>query len=201
MRARQSGLRPIQTGEGARLAKLPARRNSKSLTRAVGGFLLVPRYFSTSAVTVDQPLRLGAAAIDQFRVSLLYLDEFEELDCGSLLLGARPVPLTAERGELLTSSRAQIEEGTRMRIRLIVLALALAMSGTVSGQTYTINTFAGGGLPENIQAVSAGIGDVSGVATDALGNVYLRAPRLQRYHATGQRRHAHADSGERHLWL
>jgi trimeric autotransporter adhesin len=60
-----------------------------------------------------------------------------------------------------------------MRIRLIVLALALAMSGTASGQTYTINAFAGGGLPENIQAISAGLGVVSGVATDALGNVYL----------------------------
>lgn len=40
-------------------------------------------------------------------------------------------------------------------------------------QTYTISTFAGGGLPVNVPGTSASIGVVSGVAVDAAGNVYI----------------------------
>ena len=56
----------------------------------------------------------------------------------------------------------------------IALLVVLVSLVPASGQTYTIRTFAGGGLPEGIPAISAGLGLVwGGVATDALGNVYL----------------------------
>ena len=60
-----------------------------------------------------------------------------------------------------------------MRIKLITLALALASSGVSSGQTYTISTVAGSGLPEGVPARSVSLGHVVGVATDAVGNVYF----------------------------
>ena len=63
-----------------------------------------------------------------------------------------------------------------MRIRLMTLALVLAVSGTVWSQTFTINTFAGGGLPEDVPALSAGLGSVAGSAIDAAGNVYVALP-------------------------
>jgi sugar lactone lactonase YvrE len=57
-----------------------------------------------------------------------------------------------------------------------LLPLAFAAFGLVSSalaQTYTIQTFAGGVLPENITGVSASLGNVSGVAVDQAGNVLL----------------------------
>jgi hypothetical protein len=41
------------------------------------------------------------------------------------------------------------------------------------GQTYTISTFAGGGLPVNVPSTSASPGNISGVAADAAGNVFV----------------------------
>jgi len=55
---------------------------------------------------------------------------------------------------------------------LVLLAFAIA----APGQNYTIQTFAGGGVPQNIAAVSASLGAVTGIATDASGNVYIALP-------------------------
>jgi uncharacterized protein (TIGR03437 family) len=41
------------------------------------------------------------------------------------------------------------------------------------GQGYTISTFAGGGLPANIQATAASLGAVGGVAVDNFGNIFV----------------------------
>ena len=51
--------------------------------------------------------------------------------------------------------------------------LLLAFAITALGQNYTIQTFAGGGVPQNIQAASASLGPVTGIATDSSGNVYI----------------------------
>jgi hypothetical protein len=56
--------------------------------------------------------------------------------------------------------------------RLPALLLTSAMSWIASGQTYTISTFAGGGLPVNIPGTSADI-NPTGVAVDANGNVFF----------------------------
>jgi secreted PhoX family phosphatase len=65
--------------------------------------------------------------------------------------------------------------GGRSKLRLpgaAVLALALTWAGF--GQTYTITTFAGGGLPVNIPGTSASLpGPPRGVATDTAGNIFL----------------------------
>ena len=58
--------------------------------------------------------------------------------------------------------------------------LALMFSGAAFSQNYTIQTFAGGGVPQGVAAPSASLGSVTGVATDAAGNVYLA---LQAYSA------------------
>ncbi len=54
--------------------------------------------------------------------------------------------------------------------------LVLAFAALAPGQNYTIQTFAGGGVPQNIAAVSASLGTVTGIATDASGNVYIALP-------------------------
>jgi trimeric autotransporter adhesin len=41
------------------------------------------------------------------------------------------------------------------------------------GHSYTISTFAGGGLPVNVAGPSASIGNPSGIAADAAGNIFL----------------------------
>ncbi len=56
------------------------------------------------------------------------------------------------------------------------LILVLIVSFAAFGQTYTINTLVGGALPQNISALSASLGNISSVAADAQGNVYLALP-------------------------
>ena len=51
--------------------------------------------------------------------------------------------------------------------------LALMFSGAAFSQNYTIQTFAGGGIPQGVQAPYASLGAVTGVATDAAGDVYI----------------------------
>ena len=53
------------------------------------------------------------------------------------------------------------------------LLLAVAAAWSVSAQTYTISTFAGGGLPVNIPGTSAGIYNPQAVAVDKAGNVFF----------------------------
>ncbi|MGB7761281.1 MAG: IPT/TIG domain-containing protein [Bryobacteraceae bacterium] len=61
-----------------------------------------------------------------------------------------------------------------MRVLRCLLILAVACSAF--GQTYTINTIAGGVLPVNVQGTSASIGTAQGVAVDSSGNVFIVAP-------------------------
>ena len=51
--------------------------------------------------------------------------------------------------------------------------LSLTVSCGVFGQSYTIKTFAGGGLPVNIPGTAASIGNVSAVAVDSAGNTFF----------------------------
>src|SRR5271157_539612 len=51
------------------------------------------------------------------------------------------------------------------------LAAVFAISG--AAQTYTIRTFAGGGLPENVAGANASLSTISGMAMDRAGNLYL----------------------------
>src|ERR1019366_4528969 len=43
----------------------------------------------------------------------------------------------------------------------------------VFSQTYTIKTFAGGGLPPNLAATSVTLGRMDGVAVDQSGNIFI----------------------------
>jgi trimeric autotransporter adhesin len=51
--------------------------------------------------------------------------------------------------------------------------LALMFSGAAFSQNYTIQTFAGGGVPQGVAGTSASLGSVAGVATDSAGDVYI----------------------------
>ncbi|HUB81528.1 MAG TPA: hypothetical protein VMB03_22165 [Bryobacteraceae bacterium] len=51
--------------------------------------------------------------------------------------------------------------------------LAVVSCGAALGQTYTVNTVAGGGLPVNVPGTSSSLGFVNGVAIDPSGNLYL----------------------------
>jgi sugar lactone lactonase YvrE len=53
--------------------------------------------------------------------------------------------------------------------------LSLILSGSGFGQTYTIKTIAGGGLPENMPGLAARLGYVSGLTLDAAGDVIFVA--------------------------
>ena len=57
--------------------------------------------------------------------------------------------------------------------------LNLAISCCAFGQTYTIQTFAGGGLPVNIPGTSASLSSLNAVAVDGAGNVLF----TDRHHA------------------
>jgi trimeric autotransporter adhesin len=50
---------------------------------------------------------------------------------------------------------------------------SLAMACSALGQTYTIKTLAGGGWPERVPALSVGLLDASGLASDRAGNIYV----------------------------
>lgn len=58
-----------------------------------------------------------------------------------------------------------------------LLVACLAISSCAFGQTYTIRTFAGGALPENVQASFASLGGVRGsIAADGFGNLFIPLP-------------------------
>lgn len=60
-----------------------------------------------------------------------------------------------------------------MRLRFNLM-LALAVTGlSVAAQHYTIDTIAGGALPENTAALSANLGVIAGIAVDKAGDIYL----------------------------
>ncbi len=56
---------------------------------------------------------------------------------------------------------------------LSAVSLALLASLAASGQTYTISTFAGGGLPANVPATSTGLNRLVCVTVDKSGNVFF----------------------------
>src|ERR1017187_612917 len=59
-----------------------------------------------------------------------------------------------------------------MRLLPAILLTSIILSSAF-GQTYTISTFAGGGLPVNIPGTSASLGNPRGVAVDSSGNVFF----------------------------
>jgi hypothetical protein len=59
-----------------------------------------------------------------------------------------------------------------MRLLPAVLLASLA-SCSLFGQTYTISTFAGGGLPVNIPGTSAHLDGVAATAVDSAGNIFI----------------------------
>ena len=61
-----------------------------------------------------------------------------------------------------------------MKMRLLpAVLLTFATSWIASGQTYTISTFAGGGLPGNIPGTSASLYGPQAVAVDRAGNIFF----------------------------
>jgi hypothetical protein len=56
-------------------------------------------------------------------------------------------------------------------MRKILGFLILAFSAFVGAEDFTIQTFAGGGFPQNIQGTSAELHGAGGPVTDANGNV------------------------------
>ena len=56
---------------------------------------------------------------------------------------------------------------------LTVPLLALTLGASTFSQTYTVTTVAGGGLPENMPALNAGLGRVTGVLQDGAGNTLI----------------------------
>jgi uncharacterized protein (TIGR03437 family) len=59
-----------------------------------------------------------------------------------------------------------------MRLRSVVLLTAI-LCRSAWGQTYTISTFAGGGLPVNVPGKSASLSGPVGIAADHSGNVFF----------------------------
>ena len=56
--------------------------------------------------------------------------------------------------------------------------LGLVLSSAGFSQNYTIQTFAGGAIPQNVQGNTASFGaTVTGVALDAAGNLYISVPQ------------------------
>ncbi len=58
-------------------------------------------------------------------------------------------------------------------MRLLPAVLAVLMSWSAFGQTYTISTFAGGALPVNIPGTSASLYGPQSVAVDKTGNIFF----------------------------
>ena len=63
-------------------------------------------------------------------------------------------------------------KGPRMALSATQALLAAWIAGSALGQTYTIETFAGGALPNNTPGTSASLWTV-GTAVDAAGNVFI----------------------------
>lgn len=63
--------------------------------------------------------------------------------------------------------------GSRLNRQTSTALLAIWLASDAFAQTYTVKTFAGGGLPVNIPAVSASIPNPDGIAVDAAGNVLI----------------------------
>jgi sugar lactone lactonase YvrE len=62
-------------------------------------------------------------------------------------------------------------------MRLIsAVVIVIVTCCTASGQTYTISTFAGGGLPINIPGTSASLFGPQSVAVDSSGNIFFTDP-------------------------
>src|SRR5271154_4841493 len=59
-------------------------------------------------------------------------------------------------------------------MRLVSFVL---LATAACGQTYTVSTFAGVWLPENLPGASVSLDQINGVAVDAAGNVFLSLPR------------------------
>jgi len=59
-----------------------------------------------------------------------------------------------------------------MPVRAAAL-LASVFAISAAAQTYTVKTFAGGGLPQNVAGPSASLSAISGMAIDPAGNMYL----------------------------
>lgn len=59
-----------------------------------------------------------------------------------------------------------------MHFRMTAVLTAAAACSAMA-QTYTVKTFAGGALPVNVAGLSASLGDISGIALDSFGNIYL----------------------------
>lgn len=60
-----------------------------------------------------------------------------------------------------------------MRLLAASLLLLIALGLPAPAQNYTINTIAGGALPENIAGLSASLGPMQGVVVDKDGNTYF----------------------------
>jgi hypothetical protein len=59
-------------------------------------------------------------------------------------------------------------------VRLVSFAvLTLAISCCAFGQAYSIQTFAGGGMPENVPGTSTSLHSPNAVAVDGAGNVFI----------------------------
>src|ERR1700733_3706193 len=64
-------------------------------------------------------------------------------------------------------------------MRLILVSiLALFIASDAYSQTSTIQTVAGGALPENTPGTSASLGAVNALAVDGAGNVFLGLPSV-----------------------
>jgi len=63
--------------------------------------------------------------------------------------------------------------GKSMRINRMLIVLGLICSLSCFAEDYTIQKFAGGGVPENIPALSANLGAIGGIAVDNGGNLYI----------------------------
>src|SRR5580692_2244009 len=57
------------------------------------------------------------------------------------------------------------------------LVLSVLFATASFGQTYTVSTFAGVWLPENLPGASVSLNQIGGVAVDAAGNVFLSLPQ------------------------
>src|ERR1700691_2826914 len=75
-------------------------------------------------------------------------------------------------------SLTRLELHSEMLKIICPVLLALTFSTAGFSQNYTIQTVAGGAFLENVQANAASFGSqVTGVAVDATGNVYISVPQ------------------------